>query len=341
MLRRSSPVWPLLLCAAVGCRRGPEGTPDAGPVAPGRSLLGGERGLDHVGIGVKDLAAARRTFHDVLGFGAAEAGRLPNGIENVNYYFEDSTYLETLTAWDPQKARWLAQFTAVREGPVFLALAIASTDGTTAFLAGRGIRTGAPVPGSIQTARSAAGEPPSRWSTMFFDGPVLPANPLFFIAYGQPQRDEMLGKLAQARRTGRIYRHPNGALGVKAVWLAVPELAAAAASFTRAGLPPGRAFEEPRLGARGLVIEAGEGRILLLAPATADGAVATQLRERGGPSLLGVSIEVSRLGVVQGLVARATGQPAPAQAGVLGSSVLVPPAMAHGAWLEFFERGGG
>lgn len=328
-MRRAARALACGALAALACTR-------AAPADPAATLLGGERGLDHVGVGVRDLAAARRTL-EALGFGAAEEGKLPNGIANLNAYFEDSTYLELLTAWDAEKARWLADFTAAREGTVFLSLAVRSTEATSAFLARRGIKTGAPIPGRIQTARDPDAR--ERWRTMFFEGAPLPASPLFFIAYAQPERAETLRKLEEARRSGRIYRHPNGALGVKGAWLAVPDLEAAARSFEAVGLPAGRAFEEPRLGARGRVVAAGEGSILLVAPASPQGAVASLLRERGGPALLGLSVEVARLGVAQRFAARATGQAAPPGRGALGTSAWVPPAAAHGAWLELFEGG--
>jgi hypothetical protein len=320
----------VMIIAATACSKTPR--------ISAETLLGGERGLDHVGLAVQDLAAARKTFHDTLGFGAMIPGRLPNGIQNENYYFEDSTYLETLTAWDSQKAKWLADFTAVREGPVFLALAIGSTDATAAFLAGRGVKTGAPISGTIQTAGDT-GSPKELWRTMFFDGAPLPGSPLFFIAYGQPKRGEDLRKLDEARASGHIYRHPNTAVGVKAAWLAVPDLALAVKAFDDVGMKALGAFEEPRLGARGRIIEAGQGRILLVTPTTPDGAVATLLKERGKASLLGFSIEVRRLSAVQRLVLAATGQPVASQSGALGMSVFVGPTMAHGAWMEFFEAG--
>ena len=98
---RSRAILPLLLLGALGCKSKP--APAAAPPLP-VSLFAGERGLDHVGIAVKDLTAARQTFNGALGFGGFEEGRLPNGIANLNYYFEDSTYLETLNAWSAGKA---------------------------------------------------------------------------------------------------------------------------------------------------------------------------------------------------------------------------------------------
>jgi catechol 2,3-dioxygenase-like lactoylglutathione lyase family enzyme len=290
-----------------------------------------EHGLDHVGIAVTDLAAARKTFHDGLGFGAMVPGKLANGIENLNYYFEDSTYLETLSVDDPVKARQVADFTAKGEGAIFAALSIASPENAKAFFDKRGVKTSAPIPGGIKTERESAS-----WQTIFFEDRKL--NSFFFIAYDQPQRNEMLSKLQAAIQNRKVYKHPNGALGVKAAWLAVPDLDQAVKQFEAAGFAAGSAFTEPRLGGTGRMIEAGQGKIALIAPAASDSPVARILEQRGGPALLGLSIEVSLLGVAQKFAARTTGHKMPAAAGAFGQSIWLEPSVTHGAWLELFQR---
>jgi hypothetical protein len=275
---------------------------------------------------------------DKLGFGGFEEGHLPNGIENVNYYFEDGTYLETLTAWDVQRAAWLAKFTSDREGPVFFALATSSLDDTTAFLARHGIHTGPQIPGSISTAHDDPGTTPKElWRTMFVDSGTLPGDPLFFIGYAQPQRSTHLARLEEARRSGHIRHHPNGAIGIKSVWLAVKDLNGAADKFAAFGLPAGEAFPVPALGAMARNIKAGHGSIVLLAPA-GEGAINAHLQDRG-PSLCGVSIQVARLGSAQKLIVSRGGKPAPEVAGPSGPhSILIEPGIAHGAWIELFEK---
>jgi hypothetical protein len=291
-----------------------------------------------VGIAVRDLGAAKKTFVDGLGFGGFEAGHLPNGIDNLNYYFEDGTYLETLTAWDAQKAAWLASFTAQREGPTFFALVTSSLDDTTAFLKARGIETGPQIPGTISTAHDGpGGAPKEMWRTMFLKSGVLPADPLFFIGYSQPARSTHLGKLEEARRSGRIYHHPNGALGIKAVWLAVNDLDAAVRAFASVGLPASDTLTLPQLVATGRAIAAGPGkRILLLTPVD-EGPLAAHLRAHG-PSLCGLSIQVTRLAATRRLISNRSGSPVAEIAGPSGRAVLIEPAVAHGAWLELFEQ---
>jgi catechol 2,3-dioxygenase-like lactoylglutathione lyase family enzyme len=278
--------WLLLLCVACTARP---------------TLWGKERGLDHVGIAVQDLDAAKKTFHDGLGFGGMEAGKLPNGIQNINYYFEDSTYLETFNYWDGRPPP--------REG--FAVLSVESVQNVKQLL---GAKVGEPIEGGIQTAREQ-----SHWQTLFFARDT----PLFFIEYPQPKRSQNLAKLEQAISSGRIYKHPNGALGIKAAWLAVPDVDAALKMFADCGMRAGEAVEEPRLGAKGRAVDAGAGKIFVV---SAPGVP---------PGIFGLSVEVSIVGVAQGFVARFTQQPALVQRGVLGDSVWV---QALGTSLEFFQR---
>ncbi|MBS2025729.1 MAG: VOC family protein [Deltaproteobacteria bacterium] len=302
-------------------------------------LFMGELGLDHVGIAVKRLAAARSTFHEDLGFGALEDGKLPNGIQNTNYYFEDGTYLETLDAWDSNKQPALAAFTQEHEGGYFAVLSIASAAATKAAIEARGVKMGTPIEGTIQTKATLAtpGAAP-RWQTLFFADHPWPESPLYFIEYAQPARGDMLKKLEAARSSGRIYHHPNSAVGIKAVWLAVPALDAAVSELERAGFSLGAAVSDPRLQAHGRLVGAGQGKLLLLTPDAQTGPVADELRARPQTHVFGLSIETRRVDHCAKFAQRAVGHPVPITQGLFGDSVLVPPQTAHGAWLELFQR---
>src|SRR3984957_16125588 len=161
---------------------------------PSSTLLGGERGLDHVGIGVKSLEDAAHAYQDVLGFGHPIEGRLPNGLRNMNYYFGNATYLETLVYWDRKKAKWLADFTDKHEGGVFAVMSAYSHEDTKEYLAGKGLRVGSPISGTIQTGQEDA-MPGELWKTFYLDKGTLPGDPFFFIAYRRDGREEFLHKL--------------------------------------------------------------------------------------------------------------------------------------------------
>ena len=301
-------------------------------------MLGGERGLDHVGIAVKDLEAATHTYHDVLGFNRPTEGKLPNGLRNVNYYFSDSTYLETLVYWDREKASWLADFTDKHSGALFAVLSAFSVTGTTSYLSSRGIEVGKPFSGSIQTTGQDA-MPAEQWQTFFLPQGQLPGDPLslYFIAYQRGPRDEFLAKLEDPKARRMLY-HKNTALGLRAVWFAVNDLDEASLAYESIGLPRRRAFKDPALDADGQVFGAGAGEIWLLAPTAYGGKLAGFLRERGGPGIVGVTLDAGSVVQAASVIGERTGAPLATYEGLLGTSIRVPPELTHGVWLEFAQH---
>jgi catechol 2,3-dioxygenase-like lactoylglutathione lyase family enzyme len=307
---------------------------EAGPASPA-SLLGGERGLDHVNLATRDLEAVTRTLEQRLGFGPAIRGQLPNGLANANYYFEDASYLEVLAATDPQGAPWVPRFLERGPGLMKLVLAVHSAEESAAFLRQRGVDTLAPVAGTIQHQgkRQNRGE---LWRKLLFHPSPLPCDCMFLIAYDAGDRAALLRNVEDG--TFRLrFRHPNTARGLRAVYWAVPDLDAAARGFTRIGLTAGPAFPEPRFQAQARRVEAGIGEILLLAPTAKDGPTARYLEGRGGSGLFGASIAVRELEAARRLAEAGTGRSFPPGRAPLGPAILIPPEVAHGAWIELVE----
>ena len=321
-----------------GCHRSPANpaASDAGrptiSTERAATLLGGERGLDHVGIAVKSLEDATHAYHNVLGFSRPIEGKLPNGLRNVNYYFADATYLETLVYWDRDKAPWVAAFTDKHSGALFAVLSAFSPEASAQFLATRGIKVGKPFSGTIQTAGEDA-MPEEQWKTFFLPEGLLPGNPLYFISYRRAPRDEFLGKLEDPKAR-RMLQHKNTALGLRAVWFAVADLAAATRAYESIGLPRGRTFDDPALGADGQVFGAGAGEIWLLAPSSPEGKVARFLRERGGPGIIGVTLEAGSVAQAARVIGESTGAPITTYDGLLGPSIRVPPELTLGVWIR-------
>jgi catechol 2,3-dioxygenase-like lactoylglutathione lyase family enzyme len=308
-----------------------------GPTADLRStLLGGERGLDHVGVGVRSLEHAAHTYQEVLGFSRPIEGKLGNGLQNANYYFANATYLETIVAVDREKGKWIADFTDKHPGGVFAVLSVFSPEDTTKFLAARGIKAGSPIPGRIQTPDQDAA-PEEQWKTFSLPQKLLPGDPFFFISYkreGQDGRDEFLRKIEQPEIKQR-FRHKNTALGLRAVWLAVEDLGAATAAYESIGLAKGRTFDDAALGAKVQSFPAGIGEIWLMGKASADGKIAAFLEERKGPGVLGVTIEVASVGQAARVIGQPPGVSAAPYEGALGQSIRVSPELAEGVWIEF------
>ena len=166
---------------------------------PGR-LFGGETGLDHVGVAVKDLDMAERAYTE-LGFGLGQRGTLPNGLKNLNYYFADNRYVELMTYWDKDKADWLARFLEKTEGANFVLFSVFSMDETRALLEAKGYQLGTTTPGRIDAPGVVAGTDPL-WHTLFFAPPSpLPGGRVGFIAYRRDRREHTLPWARAARRT--------------------------------------------------------------------------------------------------------------------------------------------
>jgi catechol 2,3-dioxygenase-like lactoylglutathione lyase family enzyme len=300
------------------------------------TLLGGERGLDHVGIGVRSLEHAAHAYQEVLGFSRPIEGKLGNGLENANYYFANATYLETIVAVDREKGKWLSSFTDKHQGGVFAVLSAFSPEDTAKFLAGRGIKAGSPIPGRIQTPDQDA-PPEEQWKTFSLPDKLLPGDPFFFISYkreGPDGRDEFLRKIEQPEIKQR-FRHRNTALGLRAVWLAVEDLEAATAAYESIGLTKGRTFDDPALGAKVQSFPAGIGEIWLMGKASEDSKLATFLDERKGPGVLGVTIEVASVAQAARVIGQPPGVSAEPYEGALGQSIRVSPELAEGVWIEF------
>jgi len=64
-------------------------------------LLGQGWGVDHVGVGVRDLSKAQHDYEQ-LGFKVSEGGHFPGGLFNSVIKFENRTYLELLSVKELQ-----------------------------------------------------------------------------------------------------------------------------------------------------------------------------------------------------------------------------------------------
>ncbi|HEX7120373.1 MAG TPA: VOC family protein [Longimicrobiales bacterium] len=302
--------------------------------------------LDHVPIAVRDLDAAVRTYRDELGFSIKPGRPHANSIRNAHIKFADGSALELITASEPRDAlaaRYL-ELLADREGGAFLAL--------HAGPIGRLARSLAALETPFDTTVGAYFE----WLTFPRDAPL---EYLFFIVIHRRPPD-LPEHLAHANTARRLY----------AVWIARAEpeaelelLAALDAPARNApiSLPGAASVREVRL---------GSGRLYLLEPhATGDGgrrhtggrpdpggrsnpAAPSNVR---GPRVLGVGgrPDASDRPVVGATVevgdvdrAAAALGPAARRSAIHGSDsrgrfIRIPPASAHGMWLELLEPAGG
>jgi hypothetical protein len=306
-----------------------------------KTLLGGERGLDHVGVAVKDLEGASQAYQK-LGFGNPQAGKLPNGLKNVNFHFGDTTYLELVTVYDEKKNPWVASFIDKHEkGAMFLMLCVFSYSETANLLRRKGFKVGAALPGRIKTKGGRDGhhrgkKKPPMWHTFTIDGSPLPGN-INFIAYNRGLRNFVLYKMKDPKIRKKLFSHPNTALGLKSTWIAVKSLARTTKAFEKVGLKAGRALTLEKLDARAREIEAGKGTLLLLQPRKAKGPVAAFLKKRG-EGLCGLGFEVEKLDTARALIEKNLALSLEPYDGHHGKSVLVPSDRAFDVWVELFQR---
>lgn len=290
------------------------------PLAP-QPLIGSGRGVDHVTLLTQDVTAAARRFADDFGFTVGPTQKLSFGFESAVIYFGDVTYIELYSIHDRDVVGRSTEAFALEapEGLTWVTLHVDSARRVAEFLR----QLGKPVFGPDRIPDS---ENDWRFRLTGPNSPFLPGGHIYFIEYN----DAVRARFRSENRTlveGREV-HPNSALGLRSVWIMVPDLAAAAAIYASAGLTAGPEFELGPLSTRALEIGMPGGTILL-----AQGA--------GSPSrnagFTGISIKVGSIDAIRTLVLKQRGLDLEPYAGRYGRSVLIPASLGYGTVIEFFQ----
>ncbi|UCC82134.1 MAG: VOC family protein [Gemmatimonadota bacterium] len=329
--------WVLLApyLAVAGCAE--DGRVELG--AYGADLLGDGKGVDHVVVAVRDLEASLSFFADSLGFSRAPLAQFP-GVANTELWFSDTTYLELITVTDREQAMGfmpqLPEFLDRHErGAMYLGLDVASATHAVEYLSERGFEMMGPLPGSA--AFEGLDEPlPDMWHYVMFLQPAVPANAIFFIEYDRATLD-ILAQEYPVYAPQQYMSHPNTALGIQAVWMAVNNVDAAAAAFESVGLLAGPVLERNFFTDRARKIETGHGDIVLLEPTEDDGFTARFMEERG-EGIMGVSLRVGSLARAREVMAPGIARRLLPHTGFYGGAFLVQPVLTRGLWIEFFEE---
>jgi methylmalonyl-CoA/ethylmalonyl-CoA epimerase len=314
-----------LACMLEPTMRGQESAKEPSKAA----IFGSGNGLDHVGVAVRDLETAKKDYRDVLGFTVFAGGKHPNGSRNSVAVLETGyRYLELITFWDRTKAQgaMLAKFLEKHEGALFVGLNVFPLDDTAKLLRARGVNIRGPEAGSL------SGDPEQHdqlfaWRLVGLETGAVPAAHL-------PTKSTDAVFFIQDQSTV----HPNTAKTLASVWMAVSDLEASVRAHESMGFRPARRLAAPQLAARGEEIEAGQGTILLLGPENSTGRVASFLAERGAEGIMGVSIEVASLQTARNLLESNTKRQFKSYDGPYGQSILIPPELTHGVWIEFFQK---
>ncbi|UCC71904.1 MAG: VOC family protein [Gemmatimonadota bacterium] len=329
--------WSVLACCLALSACGERGGEEA-DLGAAESLLGTGKGIDHVVVAVRDLDASQNFFVDSLGFSRAPRGEIP-GLENTEFWLSDTTYIELVTVTDPEQAAQimpqLPPFLEEHEGAMYLGLDVASAERTAEYLTARGFQIMGPLGGSVILAGMDE-PPPDVWHYVVFREPVVPANAIFFIEYD----DSVLNWMAQEHpdlAPTHYWSHPNGALGIQAVWMAVNDLEMATAAYESLGFTRGATPDRYFFGDTVRDIKTGHGEILLMAPGDDETFVARFLQRRG-EGVMGVSVRVADLAKLREVVSPPVWRKFLPYDGLHGDAVLVQPPVAHGLWIELFEQ---
>jgi catechol 2,3-dioxygenase-like lactoylglutathione lyase family enzyme len=305
---------------------------------PAHPLLGpGQgtgQGVDHVGIAVRDFKKTRDDYERVLGFKVKENPPQPNGWLQYVIWFENATYLEFQPiAALPWIARMFdytdgyADFAEKYEGAVFLGLATSSAKYAADHLKARNFQAYLVEEDPAFNYVHISHEPSGEEQTF----PLA----IFLIEYvfdpGRPAR--LAARLEQGMMT-----HPNTARRLYSVWFALRDMEASLKNIQDAGFEPGETREAKFLGAKGREVKAGNGYMLLLQSIDKNGVLAKFLSDHHDGEIIGVSVEVSDVEKARSLIESRSGQKLEPYDGFYGRSILIPPDMAHGVWLEMFQR---
>jgi catechol 2,3-dioxygenase-like lactoylglutathione lyase family enzyme len=294
-------------------------------------VLGGGAGIEFVVIVVRDIEAAKDTYRDALGLKFPPKGDVdvnPAGIKDCTASLEKGGYLELTAINDLAKAKQnrparLEFLNRRGEGAESIIFDISSAEETVGFLRSRGFEVADPRPDPVRRVVAFGGPYPEH----------LAARLVFFEFADRLARQE---RMRQAVVEGKL-RQANTAVGIEAVWVVVNDLDAAVRAYGSIGMSAGKKREFRHLGANGQEIETGRGRIVLLKPKGIRGRAASFLAKKG-EGIMGLSIEVSSLWTARTLLEKNTNRKFSTYAGAYGDSILIPAEIAHGVWIEMFQK---
>ena len=308
-------------------------------------IWGDYGGVDHVGVGVRDLESARRDF-ERLGFKVDAGGHFPGGLHNNVIFFDNKGYLELLAVDNTQPksgdAAEVADFLKKGEGAMFLGLQVTSAQRLFELLKARDFDVSNPNPGSIM--QEGENKPPAAmWYAVSTPDKPAPGKrsfplPIFFIQYldGDTDNSQTSSANAAPPKIEAKSPHANTALHVRAVWFAVKDPKAQIATMTDAGFNL-RKDALRLLDTGGQALDAGVGQMVLLHSDEKKSDVADYLAARED-GILAITIEVSDLKAALAEAESATGKHLKTYQGSFGTSFLVPASDAHGVWIEFFQK---
>ena len=275
----------------------------------------------------------------------ADIYQLPSGLAVTEILFQDGPVLEFRAVHNRRNAvrqrSRAVEFLKRHEGALHLVLNVPSATAKAVSLRRHGYRVSDPRPSPFLLQGSVP------FWYLVFDGFFDLADRASRGEEGSPTRvvafsevSPFMKRRSRQKRSSRQFRqwlqHDNSARAIRCVWIAVRDLESATRGYVSIGLLRGRRRELRRFGAVSMEVNGRAGRILLLSPSDARGVVASFVKGRG-EGVMGLSIEVRNLLAARRVI-ESSGQRIVPYAGAYGRSLLVPADLAHGVWIEMFQR---
>lgn len=222
-------------------------------------------GIDHVVIAVRELEPAIASY-SLAGFTVVRGGKHPIGTHNALVAFADDSYLELIAFLKPDTG--LPWQEALEKGGAIVDFCVRTDDlaADAESMRRAGAKIGKPYPhtrdrpdGYHLSWLLAVPEPP-------FNGQVP------FLIKDETPRDE---------RVPREHSHRNGAIGIRALAVAVDDPGVTSRYYARVLGRPGVPVNRAELDAVGVSFAIGPNEVQLLAPKTQDGPVGQWICDRG------------------------------------------------------------
>jgi 4-hydroxyphenylpyruvate dioxygenase-like putative hemolysin len=270
-----------------------------------------------------------------MGFQVLPGGSFPDGVANRIIRFPDSSYLELLYFTKPEQdlaGEALEEFGFTKRsggGANSFALAVEDPEHTREHLSRRGFALKDADPLTYDPDGEGPRPPAILWRTVQFPKALLASTNLFFISYSPSDQTE-----DQARDREAFSRHPNGALGISAVWLLSANIEQDSEVLERLGLREGERLHLPHIKARGVRFDTAREALILVEP-SGPGPAADAVAARG-PHIYAVSVAVADLNRAERIIKRGYGRAVARYLGPLGEAISTP-STESGLVVEFHQ----
>ncbi len=283
--------------------------------------------LDHILIGVRDLARTPQTFGNSIGLTVTPEGIHPGRGSHNRLIVFGPEYLELISIHDrigPVFRPNLIPFLDSREGLFIFALGTHGIESGVEELRAHGLEVEDPIAG----ARHAEdGTTAYSWLQAAIDKAGTPGSQTFLMQHNDPFEERF-------REPAEPAEHANGALGVHHLGLAVRDAETAASQWERAfGLSRRESDRRGDVGLRRTSLALGNCTLDFLSPS--EGGVLAEFLDRYGEAPYELALDVRDISVAKDYLQ----EHGVTTSGTPDGSLVVDPAYVHGVRLVLLADG--